>query len=96
MAVFLGILLVVFFIFFAYCFTYLLIWLQNVREYRLAKNKEQYLFKLEAKHKRCRVGRKKNFLLYLSILALRDLGKEEEAKKLIPFLKSDRLLGIKK
>ena len=92
----LGILLALAALFLLYYSSILLNWFCLVREYRSAKNKETYFALVEARHKKCREGRKKNLLLYLSILALRDLEKNEEAEKLLPFLKEDFLLGIKK
>ena len=96
MAIFVGVLLCLVLLFLLYYFVLLLNWFFAVKEYRSAANKEEYFTHTEARYKKCREGRGKNLLLYLSILALRDMKKNEEAEKLLPFLKEDFLLGIKK
>lgn len=55
-----------------------------------------YRILLEEKHKVEKNGRKKNYLLYLLIQAFFVQGEIERGKSLVPFLKNDRLMGIKK
>ncbi|MBR2615894.1 MAG: hypothetical protein IKC69_04380 [Clostridia bacterium] len=54
------------------------------------------LKRLEARHKKTKHPIKKNLFLYWSILVLLELGEGEKATGLLPFLKDDALMGIKK
>lgn len=57
---------------------------------------EAYFAKMEAAYGKEKNKRKKNFYLFCLIQEKKRLGKEEDARVLLPFLKDDPILGIKK
>ncbi len=65
---------------------------------RFLKRKEvvEYRTFLENKQKKTKHFQKKNFYLYLFILLLWEEGEKEKGEGLLPFLKNDLLLGIRK
>ncbi len=82
-------------LFFWYGSLLLFVWRQ-ARLFKQNQNEKEYLEGLTEKQKQCKGKRKKNYLLYLMILTLKGQGREKEARQMLPFLRSDPLLGIKK
>ena len=86
------------FLFLSFCYLAdLLIFIYRENKiFQLQKEDPAYRFQLEERHKGKKSGRKKNYLLYLLIQTFLLQGEQKRGESLIPFLKNDSLLGIKK
>ena len=93
-AVFFSVMMVLSFSLFFYFFDLFLFVQKESKAYDSAKDEREYLYALEAKHKKKRNRRKQNFLLYLIYLFHQNNKDENKANELLPFIKRDILLGI--
>ncbi|MBR3837608.1 MAG: hypothetical protein IKJ74_05605 [Clostridia bacterium] len=91
-----GFLSLLFFAFLCYLADLLIFVYRENKAFLNRKGEILYRYQLEEKHKVKRCGRKKNYLLYLLIQTFSAQGELQRGKALLPFLKEDSLLGIKK
>lgn len=96
LAILFGILTLFFFLLLVYYLELLLFFFRERKRYGQQRGEECYLRDLEEKHKKTKHPQKKNFYLYLICLALSSSDEEKKANRLLPFLKNDPLLGVKK
>lgn len=94
LAIFFGILTFVFLTLFICYLDLLIFFFREKKKYEKEGNEKEYLEKLEKRHKKSKHPFKKNLLLYLICLASAKQGFENKAKRLIPFVRTDVLLGI--
>lgn len=95
-AVFFAVLSAVFFIAFLYFLELLLFFEKETKRFQRESKGENYLSELSEREKKAKSRRKKNFLLYLRCKGHEIRGEADQAEKLLPFVRNDRLLEIKK
>lgn len=77
------------------CYLDLLIFFFRERKRFFKEEKSRdYLENLEKRHRKTKHFQKKNFLLYLICLASVSQGYPKKAENLLPFVRTDILLGI--
>lgn len=90
------ILTILFFLLFLYFGALLLLQRRLSRDFKRFWNSRRFLEDLRRYHKIAKIPQIQNLLLYFILRIYQKQEEEDKAKKLLPFLKDDPLLGIKK
>ena len=96
MALFYAFLALIFLLVILYSLDLLVFLLREKKGFEANFQSAEYIARLEQKQKKAKHPQKKNYYLYLICLALFATEQIEKAKRLLPFLHDDALLGVYK